>query len=140
MNHSTEITSLKPLPIRLLVVDDDPAIREVASAMLVEEGYEILTAEDGLQALELLQRFNPDLVITDLQMPRMSGFELVKIMHERFPQLPVIVISGEFGEYDRPPEVTAAAFFSKSGSFTTLGAKVLELLSGGRPPDPIAAD
>src|SRR5579864_8798146 len=82
-----ENTSARTRP-RLLVVDDEEAIREVTSAMLAEQGYEILTAEDGLQALELLPQFCPDLVVTDLRMPRMSGFELLKVMRERFPRLP----------------------------------------------------
>src|SRR5512146_113734 len=62
--------------LRLLVVDDDEAIREIISAMLTEQGYEIVTAEDGQQALDLLPQFCPHLVVTDLRMPRMSGDEL----------------------------------------------------------------
>ena len=116
--------------LRLLVVDDEAAIREVTSAMLAEQGYEILTAEDGLQALELLPQFRPHLVVTDLRMPRMTGFELLKIIRERFPRLPVIAVSGEFSGDELPPNVAADAFLPKGGCYiTALGAKIMELLS-----------
>ena len=123
-------TARPRLPFRLLVVDDETSIREVTSAMLAEQGYEVLTAEDGQQALELLPRFRPDLVITDLRMPRLSGFELLEIIRERFPRLPVIAVSGEFSNDELPPSVVANAFLQKGGSYIApLGAKVKELLS-----------
>ena len=140
-NSDRKITNPRQRAYRLLVVDDEKDIRELTSALLADDGYEILTAEDGLQALELLSQFHPDLVITDLQMPRMSGFELVKIMHQRFPELPVIIISGAFAGNDLPADVVADAFLSKSGGYvTTLGPKIAELLSVARPVGPIAAD
>src|SRR5512140_418551 len=97
-------------PARLLVVDDDASIREVSTAILTDEGYEVLTAEDGIHALEVLPQFGADLVITDLRMPRMSGFDLLKIMRERFPRLPVIAVSGEFCGDEMPTNVIANAF------------------------------
>lgn len=120
--------------LRLLVVDDDEAIREIISAMLTEHGYEIVTAEDGQQALELLPQFRPHLVVTDLRMPRMSGDELVRIMRESFPELPVIVVSGEFLPDEFPAtSVPADAFIPKGGCFITeLEVKITQLLS---PPE-----
>src|SRR5438270_4571007 len=108
-----EITSPRQPPYRLLVVDDEEAIRELTSTVLADDGYEILMAEDGVHALELLPRFRPDLVITDLQMPRMSGIELVKIMRQRFPHLPVIILSGAFAGNEQPPDVVPDAFLQK---------------------------
>jgi CheY-like chemotaxis protein len=139
--HSAgEITSPRQPPYRLLVVDDEEAIRELTSTVLADDGYEILMAEDGVHALELLPRFRPDLVITDLQMPRMSGIELVKIMRQRFPHLPVIILSGAFAGNELPPDVVADAFLPKDGGYvTTLGYKIAELLSGTRPSAVIAA-
>jgi len=117
-------------PFRLLVVDDEPSIREITSAMLVEQGYEVLTAEDGQEALEVLPLFLPDLVITDLRMPRLSGFELLEIMRERFPKLPVIAVSGEFSADDLPSSIAPDAFLQKGCSYITpLGAKIKDLLS-----------
>lgn len=118
------------LPFLVLVVDDETSIREVTSAMLTEKGYEVLTAGDGQQALELLSQFRPDLVITDLRMPRLSGYELLGIIRERFPGLPVIVISGEFSGDEQPPNVAADAFLQKGGCyFTALCARIKQLLS-----------
>jgi CheY-like chemotaxis protein len=115
---------------RLLVVDDDEAIREIISAMLTEQGYEIVTAEDGQQALELLPQFRPHLLVTDLRMPRMAGDELVRIVRESFPQLPVIVVSGEFLPDEFPTSFQADAFLSKGDCFiTALEVKITQLLS-----------
>lgn len=132
---SRQVARTGPLGrFRLLVVDDDPAIREIISAMLAEQGYEILTAEDGQQALELLPQFRPHLVITDLRMPRMSGDELVQIMHDSFPQLPVIVVSGELLPDECLVSVLADAFIPKGGCFiTALEAKITQLLSPSEP-------
>jgi CheY-like chemotaxis protein len=117
----------------LLVVDDDEAIREIIAAMLTEQGYEIVTAEDGQQALELLPQIRPHLVVTDLRMPRMSGDELVRIMRESFPLLPVIVVSGEFLPDESPATVLADAFIPKGGCFiTALEVKITQLLSAPR--------
>src|ERR1043165_8119186 len=117
-------------PFRLLVVDDDPSIREVMSAILAESGYQVLTAEDGMEALDLLPQFQPHLVITDLRMPRLSGFELLEIMRRRFPGLPVIAVSGEFCDDQMPPNVAADAFFAKGAThIAPLAAKITELLS-----------
>ena len=115
---------------RLLVVDDDAAIREVAAAMLGEEGYKVITAEDGIEALEVVAVSPPDLVITDLCMPRMSGFELLKVLRAQFPRLPVIAISGEFSGDTLPPGVIADAFLSKDYYATPrLRSTITELLS-----------
>ncbi|MGE5056743.1 MAG: response regulator [Acidobacteriota bacterium] len=115
---------------RLLVVDDDEAIREIISAMLTEQGYEIVTAGDGRQALELTRQFRPHLVVTDLRMPGMAGDELVRVMRERFPQLPVIVVSGEFLADEFLTSVPADAFIPKGGCFiTALEVKITQLLS-----------
>jgi CheY-like chemotaxis protein len=114
----------------VLIVDDEPDIREVTSAMLAEDGYEVLTARDGQEALEILPQFRPDLVVTDLRMPRLSGFELLKVVRERFPRLPVIAVSGDFSGDELPPNVTADAFLSKGCSyFAPLAIKIKELLS-----------
>jgi CheY-like chemotaxis protein len=116
--------------LRLLYVDDEPAIREVTSTILVDQGYDVLTAEDGLDALRLLADPLPDVVISDLRMPRMSGFELLKVVRERFPHVPVIAVSGEFAGNELPSGVLADAFFSK-GRYTTaeLCGKITELIS-----------
>lgn len=81
---------------RILLVDDEPSIRVVLSAVLERAGYLVDLAEDGFSALRRMQEALPDVVITDLRMPNMNGFELLSVIRRRFPDIPTIVISGEF--------------------------------------------
>jgi CheY-like chemotaxis protein len=115
---------------RLLFVDDEPAMRALASAVLAGRGYDVVTAKDGLDALRLLADPLPDLVISDLRMPRMSGFELLEIVRERFPLVPVIALSAEFEQDQLPAGVLADAFLSKGGfTMRELCGKIAELIS-----------
>ena len=81
---------------RILVVDDDPRVLQVSALVLKDRGFEVLTAREGFQALAQLRGSLPDIIISDLTMPNMSGFELLSIIRKRFPQIAVIVVSGEF--------------------------------------------
>jgi DNA-binding NarL/FixJ family response regulator len=90
-------------------------VRETA-LILKERGYEVRTAKDGFQALVELRRSRPDVIISDLRMPSMSGFELLPVVRRRFPHIPVIAISGEYNGAI-PPGLIADAFFFK-GSYT----------------------
>jgi CheY-like chemotaxis protein len=105
-------------------------MREVTSAVLAGQGYDVVTAEDGLDALRLLADPLPDLVISDLRMPRMSGFELLEVVRERFPLMPVIAVSGECEGNEPPAGVLADAFLSKGGyTIGELCGKIAELIS-----------
>jgi CheY-like chemotaxis protein len=99
---------------RVLLVDDDPLIRKLISGCLVAAGYVVQTAVDGLDALGKLRAGLPDLIISDLNMPRMSGLELLAVVRKRFPQIPVIVISS-VAPNEMPQEVAADAYYHKSG-------------------------
>jgi signal transduction histidine kinase len=79
----------------LLIVEDDTFTRTSMTAYLKAEGYEVCKACNGAEALEVMQETQPDLVITDLRMPEMGGLELLKVIKEKSPSLPVIIISGE---------------------------------------------
>ena len=79
---------------RLLVVDDEESIREFLEIMLKKEGYEVTTAEDGLRAKELLQKKSFDMVISDLQMPNMTGIDLLKYVKESYPDVVFMLITG----------------------------------------------
>ena len=97
---------------RILIVDDEPLIRKTAALVLNEQGYEVRTAEDGFHALMELRQALPDVIVSDLGMPNMSGFELLSVVRRRFPQIPVIAITGKFNG-NMPTGVIADAFFSK---------------------------
>lgn len=101
---------------RILVVDDEESIRSTSTAILAQKGYEVRTAEDGFAALLELRRSLPDIIISDLRMPNMSGFEFLSVVRRRFPHIAVIAISGEYNG-SQPAGLIADAFFTK-GSHT----------------------
>jgi CheY-like chemotaxis protein len=98
---------------RLLLVDDDPLFRKFASRYLVAAGYVVRVAVDGLDAIRKLRGGPLDLIISDLNMPGMSGFEFLDVVRKRFPQIPVIVISGVPAD-ELPEEVAADAYCPKT--------------------------
>ena len=101
----------------ILFVDDDPAMREVVALILNEEGYDVSTASDGLDALAQMRSLTPDLIISDLHMPRMSGFEFLSVVRRRFPAVPVIAISGAYDLSESSAAgVMADAFYPKGQS------------------------
>src|SRR5579862_9260979 len=79
-------------PKRILVVDDDPQISEVLRFSLITNGYEVRSASDGNAALELCRRWQPELIITDLSMPKMDGIALCQAIRG-FSDAPIIVLS-----------------------------------------------
>ena len=85
---------VEPDAYRILVVDDEPFIRSLIQATVEGMGHAVCVAEDGLAALEVLQEGGVDLVLTDLLMPRMSGLELVREVRNRFPEVPVVIVTG----------------------------------------------
>jgi CheY-like chemotaxis protein len=102
---------------RVLVVDDEPSVREMARQVLESEGYEVLTANDGLGGLTALSKSLPDLIISDLNMPWMSGFEFLAIVRKRFPHIATIATSGDYITGENPSGVLADAFLQK-GQYT----------------------
>ena len=99
-------------PYRVLVVDDDPTVLQVSALVFKSHGYEVRTAAEGFQALVELRRSTPHVIVSDLRMPNMSGFELLSVVRRRFPHIPVVAISGEFNG-ESPAGLIADAFFTK---------------------------
>jgi len=114
---------------RILVVDDDPSIREIMTRVLEVIGYDVSTAEDGLDALLQLRRVTPDVIISDLNMPQMSGFEFLSVVRRRFPEIPVVAVSGAYVSGDHVPGgVIADAFYAKGQHLGELLHTVAELI------------
>ncbi len=86
-------------PIRVLVVDDEPALRKSIARILTSRGCEVSTAEDGLAAFETLQISQPDVLLTDILMPRMTGLELLAQVKQRWPELEVVLMTA-FADVD----------------------------------------
>jgi CheY-like chemotaxis protein len=121
--------SASPFPYRILIVEDEPSLRELGRMLLVAQGYEVRGAEDGFEGLAALKQSLPDIIISDLQMPNMNGFEFLSVVRRRFPTIPVIVISGEFSGLSVPQSVLADAFFPKGGyNAKELFQKIIDLL------------
>lgn len=83
--------------LRILVVEDEPQVRQFLEDLLVEDGFEVEAASDGRQALELFHPERFQLVLTDLKMPVMDGWELSEHLLMRAPRLPILMLTA-FGE------------------------------------------
>ncbi len=90
---------------RILVVDDDHILRELHSAILYLENYEVETAEDGQEALERLGAKSFDLMITDRTMPRLDGVSLIRKLRAAGNQIPIVMVSGSLAHSELPPDV-----------------------------------
>ncbi|MHB8809998.1 MAG: hybrid sensor histidine kinase/response regulator [Desulfobulbaceae bacterium] len=118
---------------RILVVDDSITVREVERKMLALKGYDVTTAVDGLEGWNTLRTGEFDLLVTDVDMPRMDGIELVTLIRQdsRFETLPVIIVSYKDREMDRARGMEAGAdYYLTKGSFQdeTLVRTVEELI------------
>jgi DNA-binding response OmpR family regulator len=80
----------------ILVVDDDPALLRLVSQILRKAGFDVLTAENGKEAMNQIESIDVDLVLTDLAMPEQDGFETIKMLRDRRPGLKIIAMSGRF--------------------------------------------
>ncbi|MEO6807267.1 MAG: response regulator [Edaphobacter sp.] len=132
-----------PFPYRILILEDEPNLRQLGKMLLEAQGYEVREAEDGFEGLAALKQSLPDIIVSDLQMPNMNGFEFLSVVRRRFPTIPVIAMSGEFSGLSVPENVLADAFFPKGGFHAQqLFEKIIELLhelptrpKTGRPSD-----
>jgi DNA-binding response OmpR family regulator len=97
----------------VLIVEDEGDLRVILAAMLVQTGFDVRTAWDGVSALLEMETGIPDIIISDLNMPRMSGFELLSIVRAEFPLVPLIAMSGAFSGTQVPEGVVADAFYEK---------------------------
>jgi len=88
---------------KIMVVDDSPTIRKLISGKLEKSGHEAICAVDGLDAIAALEEFTPDLVLLDIAMPRMDGYQVCKFIrgNEETKDIPVIMISGKDGFFDK---------------------------------------
>lgn len=119
--------------MEILIVDDDDSVRVSMSYLLAGDGCTIRLAENGLDALARIRECVPHVLLSDLNMPGMSGFELLAVIRCRFPQIHVIAMSGAFSGTGIPPGVTADAFYEK-GSSPRLLLNIVESMRQMSPP------
>ena len=120
-----------PPPVRLLIVDDDASLRATLSAVFKARGYGVITAADGFSALAALAQHATQLIISDLNMPGMSGFEFLSVVRRRFPAIAIIAMSGAFQGVPVPTGISADAFYEKGSGLTAL----LDIASALAVPD-----
>lgn len=85
--------------LKVLVVDDDKQVRQVISLHLAHAGYKVMTADNAKDALGRMETEGPDIVMTDIRMPDMDGIELTEAIHERYPEIPVLIVTA-YAELD----------------------------------------
>jgi DNA-binding response OmpR family regulator len=116
----------------ILVVEDEPDIRKLVQYNLIQERYSVLEAEDGEQALQLLQRSRPNEVSLDLMLPGISGLELCKLLRERAEtaQVPILMLTAKAGEADKVVglEMGADDYLAKPFSPREMVARVRAIL------------
>jgi phosphate regulon transcriptional regulator PhoB len=116
----------------ILVVEDEPDIRKLVQYNLAQERFKVLEAEDGEQALKILQREKPNLIILDLMLPGLSGLELCKLLRERpqTAQLPILMLTAKAGEADKVLglEIGADDYLTKPFSPREMIARVRAIL------------
>lgn len=121
------------MPKTILVVDDSATVRKFASISLAMQGFQIVTADDGMDAMEKLPMQNIDLVITDLNMPNMDGFEFIKSLREspQYNELPIIILSSLSDEVNkaRGREVGVNAYLVKPFSLERIQYEVSKFIS-----------
>ena len=117
----------------VLAVDDSPTIRKLVSLTLTGAGYEVITASDGVEALTMLNDRIPDIVLSDINMPKLNGYKLCKFIkkHEAWKSIPVVMLSGKDGLFDKMRGKMNGCddFISKPFESEDLIAKVREHLA-----------
>jgi CheY-like chemotaxis protein len=125
----------RPKP-SLLIVDDDERLRASLSQLFCQLQHAVLCAEDGFSALRQIREQEPRVIVSDLQMPGMSGFEFLSVVNRRFPRIHVVAMSGAYAGPEVPDGIAADAFYAKGTSVKTLVQMVAE---GARARKPAGA-
>jgi CheY-like chemotaxis protein len=117
----------------VLYVDDDAASRELCRRILEDEGYRVVLAEDGAEAIDVVETESPDVAILDIRMPQKGGLEAAEEINASHASLPIILYTGneDICLSDRRAQY-ASACISKSSDFTELALAIARLLAQGK--------
>ena len=111
----------------IVIVEDDSILRSVLTEIFREYGWRVRAVDNGFASLQAINDELPAVLLSDLEMDGMSGFELLSIVRRRFPTIRVVAMSGAFAGNDIPSGVAADAFYAKGGSVGTLLDLVTDL-------------
>lgn len=125
----TAIISSDVVNLKVLVVEDEPALLDTLEYNLIKQGYSVSTAQDGLKALEIARQVNPDLMVLDVMLPGLDGFEVCRILRQEM-SLPILFLTAKADEIDKIVglEVGADDYLTKPFSMRELMARVKALL------------
>jgi two-component system response regulator (stage 0 sporulation protein F) len=118
---------------KILLVDDDEGLRDLYKEELVDEGYDVLTAKNGKEALQKLDGEKPNLIILDIVMPKMDGMEALGRILRKDRTVPVILHTSHPSYQEDFMSWAADAFVVKSANLEELKGKIRQLLEKGRP-------
>lgn len=121
----------------ILVVDDDPDVIDIIAISLKDKGFNLEGANNGIEALEKLKKFSPDLIIVDINMPKMNGYELIKHLKKdaKFNTIPVVVVTGTYiSEQDKQHGLTLGAtkYLTKPFTIDSLVKEIEEIVCRGQ--------
>ena len=120
------------MPANLLVIDDSKTTRKFLTFVLKEGGYNVIAAENGIEALELLSSIDVDMIITDLNMPQMDGLEFIRTIRENdaYQKMPILLVTteGEERGEKQGEKAGATAYLEKPLEPESLLSKVKELI------------
>jgi DNA-binding response OmpR family regulator len=124
----------------VLIVEDDPSIALGLRMNLESEGFNVLSAEDGERALAVAREAQPNLIILDLMLPTLNGFEVLRTLRHEGYQMPIIMLSARTGEMDKVTglELGAEDYVAKPFSLAELLARVRAALRRGPAPAPVS--
>ena len=117
---------------KIMIVDDDLTVTQLLTALLSMEGQESTTVNDSTQAVEIAGTFNPDLIVLDLMMPGLNGFDLCQLLHQdpRFERIPILVVSAldDPASRRRAADAGARDYLAKPFSMDSFIQRIKELL------------
>ena len=119
---------------RVLVADDEHSIRKLYERELKKEGYEVLFATNGQEAIQMVRTGRPDLIVMDIRMPGMDGIEAMSRILEENNELPVVINTAYSSYKDNFLSWSADAYLTKSADLSELKGTIKTILEGGRVP------
>jgi CheY-like chemotaxis protein len=118
----------------VLIVEDNAQLRHLLTAILSQLGCTVRCAEDGFTALAAMKTAVPDVILSDLYMPGMSGFEFLSVVRRRFPAVRAVAMSSAFSGAEVPAGIAADAYYEKATHIAALLRIMDALTDGERPP------